>query len=80
MHAHPPTVQAQYRNLLVQAEVVELRTRVSSQNLLHPFATKDCTKNIATPPPLKKRVSSQNLPHHPFATHNCTSKYPENIP
>ena len=50
MHAHPPTVQAQYRNLLVQAEVVELRTRVSSQNLLHPFASQDCTKTLHPPP------------------------------
>ena len=76
----PPTVQAQYRNLLVQAEVVELRTRVSSQNLLHPFASQDCTKTLHPPLPPPKRESSQNLPHQPFATHNCTTKYPENIP
>ena len=60
MHAHPPTVQAQYRNLLVQAEVVELRTRVSFQNLLHPFATQDCTKNLAPPsPPQKWKMCSE---------------------
>ena len=46
-------------------------------NLLHPFATQDCTKKIAPPPFPPKRVSSQNLPHHPFATLNCTAKYPE---
>ena len=45
-----------------------------------PFCNPRLHKKPCTSPLPPKRVSSHNLPQHPFATHNCTTKYPENIP
>ena len=55
-------MQAQYRNLLVQQEVAELRNRVSTK--MHIGAPKKCTKNTKKAP----NMQSQNFVYGPLSS------------
>ena len=68
------TVQAQYRNLLIQAEVAELRNRVSSAKKhpkVHPHKMKTPKHTLVHP---KNTPKATKTPKHLYCSQNPTPK------